>query len=1420
MSSNQLEEGATAGILKKDEAFKMLKENCKNFLKMSLEEKSEGVKINYLLGLINLSDNLNIDSNTFISTIFDEILFKDFNLLKNRNILSNFISALESKKNGELFEQKFFALLNKFGSDYNSNSIFFHQYLIDISLYYIFNSPFKCQEKSDYISLIIDNDIKPFETQLLKNIINKNKKLIDENENKILVVKYLYIKFITMNKYKSCIIIFLKILENVNNNYKKIPKEIMFEIIKSTNNIGFNHVIKKTKEINDFLIFNCLLLDNLDEKLFVSEEELEMLDIYLINILNLLSIKKDLNIDIFQKVYNYYNTQKYKNLNKIFPDVLYYLSTYSYFNSQYEFLFNCLNSTFINPIYNKLISNHLLSLNKKPINYKENPMNKYKNIKFNIVDDNLTKDILIDENLFLFENNLDNATFINHINLYNYIINTSFSIVKTYGNRITINFYPKVLNRILILLSNLSLENSNKKYFEELLMLLLDIFTIIINFYLSINEFIFKDDYLFFSFLKIIEKLSIDNKYYVVFPSLINIIKTTLLNSYEHLSGKSNDNKLYNLLFDCLISNYSNISKNTNNPNNIINSQQLILIFKSLIILFSDNKCANIKKDFFCLDKLIDLISKSDNDKVKLFESFYKLCLDLQKGLEKTHKHLGNYAINKYSKYINTYLNNNLYDNIEEKFKEVFIQKGPSKITFDEYTYYVINTISNIYINEKIDNEDKMNDLHGLINDFCGSKLVIRVIDNLFISIEKNECDIMNIISNDKDIYTNYNILNKALNNLDYYTYIYDNYFDNNIQNNKNSLCHYGILKSLAHLLSGYLSNCINSSLNQNKEKEKKANEEETIMHIFEYIKNKILLNKSLNNTSYPIFFISTLFKDKNILHYFVVHYTNYLVNKLIKENFGEQSNFMQLVIGEMTNKNMAFINYIKQNPYYILFMKDIIESFIEFDSNMLNPNKNCLKKNSTKNKVGYKNENIINKLIEKGDKNLSDYDENQKIMFNSFFTKMLLDEIYEKNKIKFTYESNQLIFLFLLDNSILEKFIDFFGYFVNIDYTLIQLYSFIRKKNISEDLNEKYIHLLNKYIEVDNFGNYIIRILTNRKTFHNLFKMQNINNKYIFALYNITENVMHNLSNNINESNNNNIQGGNFIYIFNEIIDHINNYYLINFNLGNKELYLLGKIIKLVLKNLNKKIAFFQNNNNDNTNGVEENNNSNVIKQINSIIEQIYSLILPKYLKSFYNIILTIFDDKNKKLNLDYSLVEIFQSFYLILDIISGSNDNNNHYYNILSEKMEPDIINFISNLLIFNKYNDYLININFYNTFKEKYSELDKNLISKQFLEYLLLFSLIKGRLDEKNLKSVIIKIFDEFKDKQVGEDFKKIEYLIFYFLSSIKKDNVNANKSNNSTSMNYGDFSILTSIGERFKEDEKSLQKKNPTQQVLNK
>ena len=344
------------------------------------------------------------------------------------------------------------------------------------------------------------------------------------------------------------------------------------------------------------------------------------------------------------------------------------------------------------------------------------------------------------------------------------------------------------------------------------------------------------------------------------------------------------------------------------------------------------------------------MVLKCNNPSVKIFESFYKLCDDLQRSPEEINKHLSNYCLNKFSKSCssNNFAVESLIDYISEKFNEMFMKNRPNNIQFNENTYFIISTVSNLYTNKKLRNETGsiMNNLIEEIDDFCGNKLIIGVIDYLFISIENNECDIKNIIENEKDIFSKYNKLKNALDKLDYYTCIYDDYFDNNIQNNKESMCHYGILKSLAHLLSGYLSNYINSTSNYESTLSKEESivqikKQEKLMNIFEYIKNKILFNQSLENTSYPVLFINYIFSDKNVLHYFMVHHTNYIVNKYLDSNkLDAVSESAKATISEMTDKNIAIVDYIKRGPYYILFMKDIINSYIEFDSTMLNPNK------------------------------------------------------------------------------------------------------------------------------------------------------------------------------------------------------------------------------------------------------------------------------------------------------------------------------------------------------------------------------------------------------------------------------------------------------------------------------------------------
>ena len=1375
---NQEEKDET---LNSEQALNILKENCLNYLEMSSQERSEGIKINYLLGLIKLSANLKIDDESFIITLFNEILFKDLNILKNRHLFSNFIFELEKRENKELFQKKLFSLLVEFGNDYNSNSIYFHQYLIDISLGYIFSSSFVCEEKTKSIKMIIENDIKPFETQLFKRIINKNEALIDSNKNKIYMLQCLFNKFIDMNKYKSCLILFMRLLENVNGIYKHIPKDIIYEIIETTNSKGFNHVIKKTKEINDFLIFNCLLLGNLNEELFISEVDIEILDSYLVNLLNILALKKDLNIDIFSKIFSLFIKNKYKNLNKVFFDILYYLSSFSYSSIQIEFIFNCINAVPSNIIYNKIITNHLEFLNKKSNGQK---INDKQNEKFIIVKEISNKDCdSIEHCLFSFNNNINNVSFLNHLNLFNYIINSSFKIKNSSDNTYIIYFYPVFLNKILILVNNLSLEIYNKKLFEEILIFLMNLISILFNLYFSDNNLVFNEDYLLNSFLKIIEKSSKDNKYLIIFPSFINIIKTIINNENDN-NKIFNNYKIYSFIYDYMITN------SYNDSSGLINYQQNILLFKSLIILFTNKNNVDFKKKFFFLNKLIDLVIKSNNKKIQI--SFIKFCEELIKNSEE-NINLGLYSLNKYSKLINNYNNESFIDYIIDKFREIFMQKRPNNIEYNEHTYFIINTINNMYNNSCIKfknySNDKLIPFVELIDEFCENKLIIGVCDSLFLSIEKNECDIINMIKSEKNIYLKYDKMNKLLDNLDYFSYKYNNYFDNNIQNNKISLCHYGILKSLAYLLSGFLSNSIYNLLNTENKLDSKNKKEEIIMDLFDYIKKGILCNETLKNTSYPVFFLNCIFSNEYILHYYIVNYNSRVI---LKEN-QQNNSFKQ----EMFKNNNSIIEYIRQNQCFILFMKDILNSFIELDSNILNGNKIALMKSKTICTKLDRNKIRINELKYTVEKEFLEYTENQKNMINSFFTKMFLDEIFEKKNPVKSFEKTHIIFLFLLDTSLLDKYFSSFDYFINIDYTLVQLYSILRNQNLSIRFNEKIINFIKKYNSLNNLGIFFMRIMNNQKIFDSFFKFKGISELYNYNLYDIIKYIIGKLFLNLRE-NEGIIQK--FMNIFIKIISYINNHYKINQNLANLEFYLFGKIIL----EMEEKLKKYQIESQLEVNNSEGNEEAKLNPtDINSISSTFYFSILPKYIKSIYNILPL----DNKCMKLENKLDNAFLSFYIVLDLLPEEKNINE----ILMTKIDVDILNFFQEFQCFNKNNQYLtVNLKYFKLFYEKYIKLRDEPSKKLFLDYFYLFSLLKGKQEEKNLRSVAVEFFGEYQDNLTKEDLKKYGFITCYFLSSIKKDTSNGNKNSNSIGLNYIDFSIIKNIGERFKDDEKSLKK----------
>ena len=332
----------------------------------------------------------------------------------------------------------------------------------------------------------------------------------------------------------------------------------------------------------------------------------------------------------------------------------------------------------------------------------------------------------------------------------------------------------------------------------------------------------------------------------------------------------------------------------------------------------------------------------------------------------------------------------------------------------------------------------------------------------------------------------------------------------------------------------------------------------------------------------------------------------------------------------------------------------------------------------------------------------------------------------------------------------------------------------------MSIETNEKIINFINKNFKLDNFGNLFIGIISNKKIFNSFYKYTNINRNYIYNLYNITKNIVNNLIMHMNEYKN--INENLFVFL-NNIFEHINNFYKINPNLSNLELYLLGKIINETISNLKKNIQ----------NQIEN----------NSLIESFYSQVVPKYMKSIFNIFQNI---DNKNINFEYSLDNAFFSFLIATEIISDIIDNKK-YYDILSSNIDSNILN------LFKEFHSYknVIDLNYFSLFHEKYIEYRNDVHKKEFLEYLYLFSLLKGKQDEKNLKSIVVEFFGEYKDEQKKEDFKKLGYITCYFLSSIKKDSSISNKGKINMNINPGDFSIIRSIGERFKDIEKFLQKK---------
>jgi hypothetical protein len=250
--------------IKENESTKKFKSSCISFINMLNEAKSDSIKLKYLPGLTKLAEKLKLSGEITVELIFKNILFEKTDILKSPSLTLAFITYCR-KTHEQTFQKNFYELLYNFVNDYDENAQYFKEYLIMFALEIFFdatnsgNAAEDFPSRQKFFNLMIYSDIKEFKEQFFKMVLNDKIKLMD-NKIKINFIMNFFEVIIAKNKYQIGNTLLKLIKEEVDTN---LPVEIIDKIIIIENKSGFNSILKKKKEINEFLIFNQMIIENI-----------------------------------------------------------------------------------------------------------------------------------------------------------------------------------------------------------------------------------------------------------------------------------------------------------------------------------------------------------------------------------------------------------------------------------------------------------------------------------------------------------------------------------------------------------------------------------------------------------------------------------------------------------------------------------------------------------------------------------------------------------------------------------------------------------------------------------------------------------------------------------------------------------------------------------------------------------------------------------------------------------------------------------------------------------------------------------------------------------------------------------------------------------------------------------------------------
>ena len=1322
--------------INKEEAVKLFTKNCINFNKMFTDEKCEGIKINFINSLEKLSNTLNLDSESTIKLIFENILKEKTDILKSKNLMYSFINLCK-KKNEKIFQKYFFNLLLHYYNSVSFKKNYSNNYLIDIALDEFFESESDINEelvgiRKKLFSFFIENDIKTFECIINKYIfVRKIDKDILLTENNIFLVLDLFTKFIVMNKYKSAANLFLYF-----NNEKDI-KDIVICIIKTLNETGYKLIEKSISISNIFIvddsaIFHSILLNYLIEnKLDIDND---MFDTYLIKLTNFLVNYKSFNIDIIENLYKFFKSKRYKNFNEIFPISLYYLSQFTYTNEHIKFLINTVfNGKSMSAIYEWIIYKNLSYFNKiTSIQQDFNP----KPMTLTIINDE-TKYQKV--NLTL-SNKITSLSKLSTLTLLDYIIKDTISIISLENtDELFILFNEVKFHHIIKILNRLNLNEINNQLLEILSLFIIDFIASILDISINSNQPITNGE-LIENCLKIIKQTNTVYQESVLYIGIIQIMRNTLFLSYDSLFIKEkNKNEIIDIFYEYLLE----FSRNEQVSN---------LVFKLLIALYKEKSIKNIQRKKYAIDKLVKLCINANNGKV--FEAFFKFFKEFLKKEQSEDGKNAQYAIYTYAKFYEGSLFDSILNLSLEKFKEDFEDKRLN-LFFDNKTFFSISLISQIYQKDKPFNlQEKIDYYNDKFSDILKS----------LIEKTKNLPSLLSVI-NGNDCLQKYNSFKNFISCLDFDEYIL---LSDNNDINKEILCAVGVIKFFSSLISEYINNSLNTILIQDSDESEKRILENKINLVFNYVLELIL---SEDKNSYNLIIINEILYKYHNLNYFMNDHTNLIANKRIKDNEEDFSKLNEYTFNINYEKNNGIFSYIKDNPFNLLLINNLVNTLSQFEVSIL------LRNEETENNNQIKKHLIINTIWKN-----SLFNQNLNQVSACFFISILLNNIFSMNEL----EKNQPIFCYLCDNCFFTNTFFEFPELLNFDYILIEYYSLIRIRN--NDFKTNVLTFLLKFLINMDVNIFSLRLFSNYKTFRIIIR--DCSEEELKTLFDIINNLLDNLI----SYNSYQIETQE---ICENIISNIQNYLLDNLKenplLIKKDLVYYGELLLKISKD---KLQI-----QDDTKKKNEVNP----KLKNFFINKLSTEYIPNFINTIYTCIKYIYNNETRKEYLndiyEYQLNNLYSAFNIII-LFKFNSIIPELSKNLSDEKLK----NFIDEYSIFNL-NE--CSINSMNTLLQKYLKCiykEGDLLNKLFNEYLFVYLLFNNysSIKEETLHNSITFFLDERNENNEWKDIydkKKFGFfIIFFILIKLKnKELINFNPS-----FLFKDFEIIYHIGERLQNE----------------